>query len=600
MAWACQGFAQNPYAPNQQSTITALSGSVMTQSISGWNITVDSRWLDGWGYRPIRISVTPSFAVSADRDLLIRVKTEHCYNVTEPLIVTEKYLSVPSGTQPGQTIKMTISAPPAPLEYDNSIEIIDPATTKGTVFQQGQIKGIGSRMGIADLSTVLSKYPHILFVGNAVPKTSAITIGMPPLQTYQGYQGNVPGVAVPQGGSAMPDGTIIMPDGSIIPNTVKADAPAGDASQGDTTAEKDATPKIPDIPLPSAMAVAAADLPETWIDYSSLDIVCLSLDQLADLAKKHPAAYRAILEWTAAGGNLWVCGLSRDENPWDRLGELNQLLKLDAMENASQSKIKASGWSEPGDEGAEFLQPSDGSTMLGAPRGTPPGYGSQPPVENAVKNPVSASKQPILIREYGTGTVSVISTANPFSGESKWNAVDWSRLFHTIGVARWQWNLRHGTNIGQQNPEFWNFLIPGVGLAPVKTFQVFITLFVLGIGPLNYWLLRRRKRLHLMVLTVPLSAAAVTGLRSWPTDLAFVCGHEALHGWMHGEGKPSLGRGSPIMQASRHRRALCFHPTRRSIRSPIKQISIPSRRRRGKRWRGRKISGWCSIWRKAG
>ena len=29
------------------------------------------------------------------------------------------------------------------------------------------------------------------------------------------------------------------------------------------------------------------------------------------------------------------------------------------------------------------------------------------------------------------------------------------------------------------------------------------TLFVLAIGPMNYWLLRRRKRLFLLVVTIP-------------------------------------------------------------------------------------------------
>ena len=54
---------------------------------------------------------------------------------------------------------------------------------------------------------------------------------------------------------------------------------------------------------------------------------------------------------------------------------------------------------------------------------------------------------------------------------------------------------------------FANLLVPGVGLAPVTEFHVLITLFVLVIGPVNYWLLKRWRRLHLMVLTVPLAAA---------------------------------------------------------------------------------------------
>jgi hypothetical protein len=53
-------------------------------------------------------------------------------------------------------------------------------------------------------------------------------------------------------------------------------------------------------------------------------------------------------------------------------------------------------------------------------------------------------------------------------------------------------------------------LVPGVGLAPVTEFRLLITLFVLAIGPLNYWLLLRANRLYLILFTVPLTALALT------------------------------------------------------------------------------------------
>jgi len=48
-------------------------------------------------------------------------------------------------------------------------------------------------------------------------------------------------------------------------------------------------------------------------------------------------------------------------------------------------------------------------------------------------------------------------------------------------------------------------------LAPVTEFRILISLFVLVIGPVNYFLLRRWKRLHLLVLTIPAGAMLVTG-----------------------------------------------------------------------------------------
>ena len=57
---------------------------------------------------------------------------------------------------------------------------------------------------------------------------------------------------------------------------------------------------------------------------------------------------------------------------------------------------------------------------------------------------------------------------------------------------------------------FDSFLISDVGLPPVKSYRVLITLFVIGIGPVNYWLLRRRGRLHLLLFTVPAAAIVVS------------------------------------------------------------------------------------------
>jgi hypothetical protein len=74
---------------------------------------------------------------------------------------------------------------------------------------------------------------------------------------------------------------------------------------------------------------------------------------------------------------------------------------------------------------------------------------------------------------------------------------------------RYLWHRRYGTTLEQNNYEFWNFLIPGVGLAPVNAYRLLITLFVITIGPINYGLLYRYRRLHLLMFTVPASAVAV-------------------------------------------------------------------------------------------
>jgi hypothetical protein len=73
-----------------------------------------------------------------------------------------------------------------------------------------------------------------------------------------------------------------------------------------------------------------------------------------------------------------------------------------------------------------------------------------------------------------------------------------------------RWERRHGMTPDSANRDFAELLVPGVGLAPVTAFRILITLFVLLIGPVNYWVLKRAKRLHLLVLTVPLAAGLMT------------------------------------------------------------------------------------------
>ena len=78
------------------------------------------------------------------------------------------------------------------------------------------------------------------------------------------------------------------------------------------------------------------------------------------------------------------------------------------------------------------------------------------------------------------------------------------------GGRSWMWFNRHGVSMHRLNESFWNFLIDGVGEAPVLAFLVLITLFALVIGPINYLALRKTGRQFLMMITVPLGAGVVT------------------------------------------------------------------------------------------
>ncbi len=86
----------------------------------------------------------------------------------------------------------------------------------------------------------------------------------------------------------------------------------------------------------------------------------------------------------------------------------------------------------------------------------------------------------------------------------------WLWIRSALGTSRCSWTERHGLSFEADNLDFWNLLIPGVGLPPVNAFRLLITLFVVLIGPVNYFVLRRLGWLHFLLLTVPAGSALVS------------------------------------------------------------------------------------------
>jgi hypothetical protein len=87
---------------------------------------------------------------------------------------------------------------------------------------------------------------------------------------------------------------------------------------------------------------------------------------------------------------------------------------------------------------------------------------------------------------------------------------DMAWLLNQIEPRRWMSYQRHGISNCRQNSDFMTFLIEGTGVVPVWSFLVLITGFVVVIGPINYLLLKRKRRLFLLLVTVPLGAAIIT------------------------------------------------------------------------------------------
>ncbi len=234
-------------------------------------------------------------------------------------------------------------------------------------------------------------------------------------------------------------------------------------------------------------------MPTRWIDYTCFDVLFVSQDKIKELANKHLKTWQAIDAWLHAGGTLIVYDTGKR---WSTLADLESLLQMglspdqkdgDADPLNRDWKLPLKNQQEQPSSTGDLMETSN-QKSLGA---------------------ISLENAPFLTRGCGLGLVVAIPTDESLA--SRFAPFPWQWLFNTVTPQRWQWWQRWGVSLYQQNNDFWNFLIPGVGLVPVTQFQVLITLFVVILGPVNYYLLRRWGKLNLTILTVPAGALLVTG-----------------------------------------------------------------------------------------
>jgi hypothetical protein len=281
-----------------------------------------------------------------------------------------------------------------------------------------------------------------------------------------------------------------------------------------------------------ALGLELGDLPERWIDYTSFDVISLTPAELIAVASKRPKAFEAISRWVRSGGQLWVGDAGPD---WERLGGVERLL---GMEAGNSDDISQRGWkpvefrSRRGrNRSKTFIHlPTGASRVVRDPAVMAQlerdadwtvAQDARPRNDDAAdrgKRPADSSEW-FVQRRFGFGTVRGFRGVEvPAEIELMLmgfgvSPPDSSRPPTSLQIAMntmRSWESRHGMRPEAANLDFANFLVPGVGQAPVTEFRVLITLFVLAIGPANYWLLKRTNRLHLLVLTVPLLAAVLT------------------------------------------------------------------------------------------
>ena len=277
-------------------------------------------------------------------------------------------------------------------------------------------------------------------------------------------------------------------------------------------------------------------LPETWLAYSSVDLVTLSMKDFEGLAETERAA---ILDWTRVGGTLLVFSVGEPASSSRKLSELTEAttqsatIEWFAADPKTQQAIREVHLDQYGNiveaavEGLIELPielPVDGQIEAIVESVI------EPAIDEAKNNPGPSSQNdftwskggdgaPFEIREFGQGRL-IAFVDNPFSSGT---IQDWGWLLKSFPMNELWQTYRLGVAGRMDNAEFLQFLIPEIRSVPVMAFLIFISLFTLVIGPLNYFVLARKKKLNFLVVTIP-AIAIVTSL--------FLFGYSALsHGF---------------------------------------------------------------------
>ena len=445
---------------------------------SGVQMIVDSRWVDGNGYRPVRIEIIPLKApAAADRQFRVVVKPQANYGLS------------------GDTISQIVELEQGAMSAKASIAVPQDAPWHSIIMEVYENGALHD-----DLSGDALSWPRGNYYGNwneGTPGILLIDSRAPKLKErdalQQVLQGQNEAAAKKLYDEKLPDIRNLVrrfPDNQYYEQYISAEQSRSDYSLKNLLELKDHD---------KADILHPVELPERWIELTSFDLIILPLSDLVELAKQRPKVVRALADWVRAGQTLVVYNVGND---FAGLTEIEKLLQLPPRPKAADAKFR--GWREPvkklrGDElktlidDGRYGRRTYAPTMSGSPTPTPTGE------ESIDKD------WPFVIRPAGMGNI-IAFAKDPFPGNKR----DWDWALNSLPGNSWNPTQRSGASQQERNEDFWNFLIPGTGQAPVLSFLVFITLFVVIIGPVNYYVLQARRRLYMLLLTVPAGAFLVT------------------------------------------------------------------------------------------
>ena len=511
----------------------AGTGQVITlprrgvKASAGVRLTIDTRWVAGNGYRPVRVQVSPlgGGVAPANRYFDVTIRPRGYYGGHS--VAAAATVHLPQGKSFGATI---INVPETNLwmRYDitthedgRRLEDLSTRGVSGAIRFNYERTDASASVLILHRTVPASSRPSGVAASTELAAAvlaarSTVVPGDRGLKTAPGPRRKA-GSGKSTDDAASNQQAQLLPDVRVLAGCFPTAYFGGTVTFDRVTATNPTTDAeilrlVNDLAFLDILDPQA--LPDQWLSYSSIDVLLTSLEDLKFLARRYPRKWQALCKWLSTGAVLCVWGMGAD---FQQLPQLERLMGLSPDGTSRANALDA--WTAPDPKRyrstIKALESSDSWWRDQAmAQAYAAGISSSGNSASARVKLRPANKEPFLLRSVGQTQLVAIAAENPFPGTER----DWNWVFNSVPSSRWLWYQRHGISNRQDNDEFWNFLIPGIGRAPVFSFLALITLFAIAIGPVNYYLLRRGDRLSWMLVTVPAGAGLVTvGLFSYAT-----------------------------------------------------------------------------------
>ncbi|MFH5805937.1 hypothetical protein [Alienimonas sp. DA493] len=472
----------------------AQSGSVSRSSSDDLECEFDDRWVGGQrgGYWPVRVRLTNRGAARAVTVAFVPYESRR--GGGRAMTVT-RTVALPAGA----STRFTLPVPLTAAWGDGEVAILaDPLPEDGVVFADPR-----------DADDLLE---------DAVP---GLTHEVHPPRS---------------------DVSAVLPPATLVIGDTPADESAFQRAAATMLAAVEADPsrsterRISGRSRGDGRTLPPDALPETWLGFTTVDVIVVDAPRLAELSE---GTRQAVRDWLAAGGTVAVMnvmedpaeplppavrralGLNDAPGGWTATAPDGDGTPPDPEENPF-SRFGSPPFRPFGSDGGGSRQGfDDGPPREDGPRGEDEArfeerprfdrgrrFGGRRLFEEEARSQPPRPSLPVGLapRRLNVAGGRVYAFATGRDGAGDWNAV-----FRDLGADRLTVADRFGVSGRGPNAEFIEFLIPGVRGVPVGTLVTLITLFVIVIGPVNYLVLRRRHQVGRLALTVPLIAAATAG-----------------------------------------------------------------------------------------